>query len=318
MRGSRMVANDLESVLRARPARRPYIGRLAPSPTGALHLGIAQTSLLAWLDARAHGGTLLLRIEDLDAPRVVPGSADALARDFEWLGLDWDGAIVRQSERLDRYEASLKQLRARDLVYPCTCSRREIREASAPHAGEEGPRYPGTCRHGAAPKPGREEALRLRTRGPILRHDDRRLGPIGHDVEAVVGDFVLRRADGLWAYQFAVTVDDLAQGVTAVVRGDDLASSTPRQLFLRRQLDPEAAPLETLHAPLVRDHDGRRLSKRSQSPPVAALREGGVSAAAVTGRLAHGLGLIDRPEPVPSRGLIGLWRDRLGLPEPAP
>ncbi|MEL6183159.1 MAG: tRNA glutamyl-Q(34) synthetase GluQRS [Myxococcota bacterium] len=306
------MPNDLESVLRAQPARSPYIGRLAPSPTGVMHLGIAQTSLLAWLDARAHEGELRLRFEDVDTPRVVAGSADDLLRDLEWLGLTWEGPVVFQSDREARYAAALDRLRSRGLVYPCTCSRREIREASAPHAGDEGPRYPGTCRKGAIAKPGRQPSLRLRTRSVPVLHTDRRLGQIGHDVERTVGDFVLKRADGLWAYQMAVSVDDLDQGITCVVRGEDLAGSTARQLYLRHLLDADAPPLETLHAPLVRDEQGRRLAKRHGGATAKPLRDRGTEAPVLIAAMALGLGLIDRADPVEASDLVPLWRDRLG------
>jgi glutamyl-tRNA synthetase len=277
-----------------------------------MHLGLAQTALAAWLDARAQGGRIVLRMEDVDTGRVVPGSEASLVEDLTWLGLDFDGPIVRQTARSDAYAAALEQLAREGRVFSCTCSRREIREASAPHGpSDEGPRYPGTCREGARPKPGRRPALRFRTApGDVVRHWDRRLGHLDQDVHSEVGDFVLRRSDGLWAYQLAVTVDDLAQGVTCVVRGEDLARSTARQLVLRRTLDPEAPALDTLHVPLVLGPDGRRLAKRDGSASVGEARAAGVSPERVVGRLAAALGLLERPEPVRAEELIPAWRRR--------
>ena len=263
-----------------------YVGRLAPSPTGRIHLGIARTSLAAWLDARAAGGVLLLRIEDIDTDRCVKGAADDIMRDLEWLGLSWDygpdtggpHAPYTQSERTDRYLAALDVLGQQGRTFLCTCSRKEIAlTASAPHGpSDEGPRYPGTCRDAFRPRPGRNPAVRLRTElGDVITHHDRALGALDQDVHAAVGDFILRRTDGLWAYQLAVTVDDLAQGVTTIIRGADLAGSTPRQLLLRRLLDADAGPVDTLHVPLMLGEDGQRLAKRSGSTTVAAHREAG-------------------------------------------
>ncbi|MEO1339140.1 MAG: glutamate--tRNA ligase family protein, partial [Myxococcota bacterium] len=204
-----------------------YVGRLAPSPTGRIHVGIARTSLLAWLDARAHHGQLLLRIEDIDRTRCRDDAESEIIRDLQWLGLNWDEApdgtgpmgSYRQSDRSSFYLTALDQLFAAGRVYPCTCSRKEIAlAASAPHGpADEGPRYPETCRAGARPKPGRRPALRLRTDPTdVIAHRDRRLGELGHDVHAIVGDFVIRRSDEHWAYQLAVSIDDALQGVTDV------------------------------------------------------------------------------------------------------
>lgn len=245
-----------------------------------------------------------MRIEDIDRPRVVEGSEEALLHDLGWLGLDFDGPILRQSEREEAYEAALLRLDRLGRTYPCTCSRREIREASAPH-GDEEPRYPGTCRYGAT-RPERRASIRLRTEPEDrVPHQDRRLGPLDQDVHAEVGDFVLRRSDRLWAYQLAVVVDDLHQGVTCVVRGEDLARSTPRQLLLRKLLDPEAPVLESLHVPMMRGPDGRRLAKRSGSASVAALARSGVSPKEVVGQLARGLGLP--AEPTWPEDLVPAW-----------
>lgn len=288
------------------------VGRYAPSPTGRMHLGVARTSLAAWLDVRARGGRILLRSEDIDTPRVVQGADLELQADLQWLGLDWDGAPIRQSDRDEHYRSALASLELQGRVFRCTCSRKEI-AASAPHEGEEGPRYPGTCRDGPRERPGRAPAIRLRTEpGDAIDHVDRLYGPIHQDVQQVVGDFVLRRADGLWAYQLAVTVDDWLQGVTSIVRGRDLLSSTPRQLLLRRLLAPHAPPLETLHVPLVLGPTGQRLAKRDRSATIAELRADGATPEQVVGRLAASLGLVPEGTKVRALELLPEWSvDRL-------
>ncbi len=280
-----------------------------------MHLGIARTLLAGWLDARAHGGALVLRIEDIDTPRVVPGAAEAIMEDLRWLGLDWDGEVTWQSARGAHYQAAVDHLLRADRAFPCTCSRREVAQAqaaapSAPHGpGDDGPRYPGTCRDPAQRRPDRPAALRFATRpGDVVHHVDAAYGAVDQDVHAVVGDFVIRRSDGLWAYQLAVTVDDLAQGVTRVVRGADLLGSTPRQQVLRAALDPRRPPLETLHVPLLRAPDGRRLAKRDGDAGIASRRDRGERAEAVVGLLAASLGIIDRAEPVEARALLEAWR----------
>ncbi len=270
------------------------VGRLAPSPTGALHLGNARTFLLAWLSIRSRGGTLLLRVEDIDGPRVKPETVAQALADLRWLGLDWDGEVVLQSERLPLYERAAAALVDAGLAYPCVCSRREVEEAaSAPHAGEEGPAYPGTCRGrfadraAATAATGREAALRFRVDVDEVPFDDGFRGP---QRGAIHGDFVIGKRDGGPAYQLAVVVDDAAQGVTEVVRADDLLPSTPRQLLLYRALG--LSPPRFLHLPLVVGVDGRRLAKRHGDTSLRHLRERGVSAAAVTGYLAFLSGLM--------------------------
>lgn len=293
-----------------RVATRPYVGRLAPSPTGLIHLGIARTALAAWLDARAHAGTLLLRIEDIDGPRVVEGADRAIMRDLAWLGLDWDGDPTWQSAREGHYRDAIAHLERVGRAYPCTCSRREIAQASsAPHGpSDEGPRYPGTCRDPARRRLDRPRAVRFATiPGERVHHTDEAYGEQEQDVHATVGDFVIRRSDGLWAYQLAVTVDDLLQGVTRVVRGADLLPSTPRQLMLRGALDPGAPTIETLHVPLLRGPDGRRLAKRDGDAGIAARRDRGESPEQVVGLLAASLGLLQRAEPVRARDLVSAW-----------
>ena len=296
-----------------------YVGRLAPSPTGRIHLGIARTSLLAWLDARARNGRLLLRIEDIDRTRCQPEATAGILEDLRWLGLDWDHGPYIQSQRETAFTQALAQLSEQGRVYPCTCSRKEIlRAASAPHGPQdEGPRYPETCRAGARPKPGRTPAQRLRTEpGDHVAHDDRRLGDLSQDVHAEVGDFVIQRSDGHWAYQLAVAVDDAAQGVTCIVRGDDLAGSTARQLLLRRLLFPDLGQVETLHVPLMRDGDGVRIAKRTGGHTIVSLREAGETPAAIIGRLAASVGLVPsglerRPEELLDAWAATGWGQKL-------
>jgi glutamyl-tRNA synthetase len=271
-----------------------------------LHLGTARTALLAWLRARSEGGALVMRIEDLDPPRVVAGAAAAILADLRWLGLDWDEgpdvggphAPYVQSERSAAYEAALAQLRAIDRVYPCTCSRREIAQVStAPH-GDLGPRYPGTCRTGCS-HPERAAALRFVMDAQPEGFDDvvhGRHEPVRND------DFVLKRADGLYAYQLAVVVDDIAMGITEVVRGDDLLEATPWQIALHRALGAE--PPRFAHVPLVFDEDGNRLSKRQRSLAVSELRERGVGAARILGWLGSTLGIGPPTQAASSRELL--------------
>lgn len=242
-------------------AGRPLtVGRFAPSPTGPLHFGSLLAALGSWLSARSQGGLWRLRIDDLDAPRIVPGSAELILRSLERLGLCWDGPIVRQSEQYAAYEEALARLARQDRLFACGCSRREIL-ASAPHAGEEGPIYPGTCRDGLPP--GREaRALRLRVPEETVSFVDGLCGAYSQNLADEVGDFVLKRADACYAYQLAVVVDDAAIGVTEVVRGADLLASTPRQILLQRLLGlPTPA---YLHLPLALGDDGEKLSKRHE------------------------------------------------------
>lgn len=299
-------AATIDRVIARAPSPDAYRGRLAPSPTGGLHLGIARTSLVAWLRARSVGGTLVMRVEDLDGPRVVTGSSAALLRDLAWLGLTWDEGEPQggphgpylQSQRSALYAAAIEKLRAQGLVYPCTCSRREISEvASAPH-GDLGPLYPGTCRAGPAHRD-RPAALRLRTSGAPPGFVDGLYGPY---TQAVLDDFVLQRGDGVYAYQLAVVVDDIAMRVTEVVRGDDLLSSTPRQLALYAALGAE--PPRFMHVPLVLGPDGRRLSKRHGAPPVSEYRAAGVAPERIIGILAHTLGLAAAGEAVSAAELV--------------
>lgn len=246
-----------------------YTGRFAPSPTGALHAGSLVAALASWLDARAHGGRWLVRIEDTDTPRCIPGADRALLQQLADCGLHPDLPPVWQSQRLAYYEAALGTLLAQDLAYPCACSRKEI-ETVLQGSGRPTPRhhepiYPGTCSEGLHGRPAR--AWRLRSPAGVVRWIDRRLGPQQQDVQQAVGDFVLKRADGLFAYQLAVVVDDAAQGVSHVVRGEDLADNTARQIQLQAAL--QLPQVQYLHTPLVRAANGEKLSKQNGAQAVA-------------------------------------------------
>ena len=285
------------------------VGRFAPSPTGIMHWGNASTALVAWLQVRAEGGRMLLRMEDVDPQRSKPEFADGWRRDLTWLGLDWDEEVAPQSQRGPRYAEALANLASQGLVFACRCTRRDMEEAvSAPHGSFMGS-YPGTCADGRWPLDG-PGARRLRVpeefserSGSVAQlrdelADTRRSGL--HDT------VVLRRADGAWAYQLAVVVDDMDQGVTHIVRGRDLEDSAPLQRFLHRAMG-NSQPPEVEHAPLWMGPDGQRLSKRHGSVGV---RNSGLEAAQAVGLLAHGLGLRDRPDACTPRELIDDWRAR--------
>jgi glutamyl-tRNA synthetase len=280
-------------------------GRFAPSPTGELHLGNARTALLAWLWSRSERGRFLLRVEDLDLPRVRPGMAAQQQEELRWLGLTWDEEPIFQSRRSEAYRAAIGTLG--DEVYECFCSRAEIAAAaSAPH-GDEGPRYPGTCRslnsaQRAERRRTRAPSLRLRVPEGALSFDDELAGPQSFDTQTMVGDFVLRRADGIFAYQLAVVVDDGAQQITQVLRGADLLASTPRQILLYRLLGlPEP---RWAHAPLVVSSSGERLSKRDKSLSLSTLMRQGEDARGIVSRLARLSGL-DAPDKTDPLSLVG-------------
>jgi glutamyl-tRNA synthetase len=280
-------------------------GRFAPSPTGPLHLGNLRTALVAWLFARSSGGHFLVRMEDLDRTTSSRENEHAQLADLAAIGLDWDGAVVRQSDRFALHRAAIAQLTEAGLTYPCYCTRREIREAaSAPHGAPEGA-YPGTCRsldseaRRAREASGRRPALRLRVEpGTTVSFDDR----IHGTVQGTVDDVVLCRNDGVPAYNLAVVVDDAAQGIEEVVRGDDLVSSTPRQIHLARRL---ALPVPTYaHVPLVLGPDGARLAKRHGAVTLADLALDGVDAEDVLSLLATSLGLAPPGEHLAASQLI--------------
>ena len=236
----------------------PYVGRFAPSPTGPLHFGSLVAALAGWLDCRQAGGRWLLRMEDLDPPRVIPGAADRILRQLEVLGLAWDGPVVYQSARLDLYQDAMRKLAAHS--YPCGCTRKELEDSALAIDGSR--IYPGTCRNGLAPGK-TSRAIRLRTHAEPIRFIDRVQGKMAQAVEREVGDFVLRRADGIFAYQLAVVVDDTAQGVTDVVRGADLLDSTARQIHLQRLLG--VATPRYLHLPVATNAGGEKISKQTRA-----------------------------------------------------
>ncbi len=289
-------------------------GRYAPSPTGDLHLGNASTALLAWLSVRARGGAFVIRMEDLDGPRVVPGAAERILEDLAWLGLDWDegpdvggpGAPYEQSLRTSLYRDAFERLRVEGRVYPCFCSRKDIASAaSAPQEPGDEVRYPGFCRAldpaeaARRIESGRAHAWRFRVEGKDAPTFDDLVR--GRCDGVAPGDFVVRRADGTPAYQLAVVVDDAAMAITEVVRGDDLLPSAARQLLLYRALglDPPAFG----HVPLLLGPDGVRLSKRHAGTAIRELREAGLAAERIVGRLAQLLGLRPAPVPVHPSGL---------------
>ena len=243
-----------------------YRGRFAPSPTGPLHFGSLVAALASYCDARAAGGQWLLRIEDVDPPRSRPGAESAILSTLERYGFAWDGEVTRQSERTDGYAAALERLRANAGTYECACSRREL-ESAAVGPGVDRV-YPGTCRNGIpadrCDRP--QRAWRVRVGGVIIEFDDRLQGPQAQDLAREVGDFVVRRADGLYAYQLAVVVDDALQAITHVVRGADLLGSTPRQIFLQRRLG--SSPLSYLHVPVAAGAAGEKLSKQTGAAPL--------------------------------------------------
>ena len=302
--------------------RNGYVGRLAPSPTGALHLGNVRTFMVAWLRARQAGGKVILRMEDLDHPKHKPGADVQAIEDLRWLGFDWDEAFT-QSERKGLYAEALARLRAQGLAYPCVCSRRDVEAAqSAPHEGEQ-LRYPGTCRDrfatwaeavafmnsatGSVPMSatGKIPCWRFRTReGARVAFEDGFAGHYEMDVWETLGDFPLARDEKGAGYAIAVTVDDAAMGVTEVVRGDDLLPATPPQILLYQALGLPVP--DFFHVPLVVGPDGRRLAKRHGDTRIASFREAGVSPERLIGFLARSLRLIENERPIGLRSLIGL------------
>jgi glutamyl-tRNA synthetase len=292
-------------------------GRFAPSPTGTLHLGNLRTALLAWLFARSRGSRFLLRMEDLDPQRSKPQHERQQIEDLTAIGVDWDGPVVRQSERVDLYEQALADLAQRGLLYDCWCTRREIREAvSAPHGELPEGAYPGTClklsarerRRRAAS--GRPAALRLRAEAAQIEFDDELLGRRS----GVVDDFVVRRGDGVPAYNVAVVVDDHVQGIAEVVRGADLVDTTPRQILLARLLglrEPTYA-----HAPLVVGPDGARLAKRHGAVTLADRAALGETPQRVVGMLAHSVGLAAAGAELTPRDLVARFEPHALPAEP--
>lgn len=285
------------------------VGRFAPSPSGRMHLGNLWSCLLAWLSARSVGGGMVLRLEDLDPDRCKREYCDQVMRDLEWLGLDWDNQPVYQSERTELYAQAFAQLEQQGLVYPCYCNRAERLAASAPHRSDGVVIYGGRCRNLS-----REEQEELeKTRRPAWRlrvpdeeyiFQDLLQGEYRENLERDCGDFILRRSDGVYAYQLAVVVDDALMGVNQVVRGQDLLDSTPRQNYIQNLLGyphPQYG-----HVPLLLAGDGRRLAKRDRDQELGQLQQR-YTAPELVGKLAHLAGLLDRPEAVTPRELVSLF-----------
>ncbi len=292
----------------------PPHGRFAPTPSGRMHLGNVWCALVAWLAVRSQGGTLTLRIEDLDPRKTPAGATEALIDDLRWLGLDWDEGPFFQSERACIYQAQLARLQEMGLVYPCFCSRAELHAASAPHASDGTPVYAGTCQ-GLSPaevarrSQARPAALRLRVpdaddgRGRVDFADEV-YGAQHECLARECGDFLVRRSDGVHAYQLAVVVDDALMGIDQVVRGRDLIGSCARQMYLQDLLG-FSRPCYA-HLPMLMAQDGtRRLSKRDHDCDLGFMRDHFASAEVLLGRLAHLTGLLDAAEPISARELVG-------------
>jgi len=287
--------------------------RLAPSPTGALHLGNARTFLVNWLMAKQQGWRILLRIEDLDGPRIKPESAQQLIDDLKWLGIDWDEGPVYQSVRVSNFKSAIDQLVDSGRAYPCICTRKEVElAASAPHAEDGATVYPGTCRGRfrsiaeATAFAGRPPAIRFMVPDETVEWTDLFAGPQSFQVGKQLGDFVIAKADGTPAYQLAVVIDDLDAGVTHVVRGDDLLDSTPRQILLYRALGKSNCIPWYYHLPLVVGSDGRRLAKRHGDTRISSYRESGISASQVLALLAKWCGM-NASSPVTAADLTSVF-----------
>jgi glutamyl-tRNA synthetase len=290
-------------------------GRLAPSPTGALHLGNARSFLLAWLQARKTGAEVLLRVEDLESPRIKIGAVAEVLEDLQWLGLDWDSGPIFQSSSLAPYQSALEKLVSKEWVYPCVCTRREIENAiRAPHAGEEGPIYPGTCRDKdwtfdeAERSSGRKPCWRFKVPDTRVQWKDGFLGEQSFQMQEELGDFVVWGKGGEPAYQLAVVVDDAGQSINQVLRGDDLLTSTARQLLLYQAFGDH--PPEFIHVPLVIGTDGLRLAKRHGDTTLRGLRQAGFSADDVLQWLAKSsgmVGVLGSGRPISPINLIPFW-----------
>ncbi len=240
-----------------------YVGRFAPSPTGPLHFGSLVAAVASYLDARSQSGSWLVRMEDLDTPRVQPGAADAILKTLQDFGFEWDGPVLFQSTRTDKYRETFNDLRNRNLIYPCGCTRKEIADSIVGATGDQ--RYSGACREGL--QSGRSpRSWRVRVSSTSIEFEDRIQGAIAQNIERYCGDFVVLRADGLFAYQLAVVVDDRDQGITDIVRGADLLDSTPRQMYLQQLLN---APVPGyLHTPVAVNASGQKLSKQTLAPAI--------------------------------------------------
>ena len=303
----------------------PVIGRFAPTPSARLHLGNLMCALVAWLSARKQGGKILLRVEDLDIARCpfMGENTRYMLDDLAWLGLTFDGEVLYQSQRSDIYEAYFDKLREKGLIYPCYCSRAELHAATAPHLSDHTPIYDRRCllraARGELPPTGRAPAYRVKVPDTELGFVDCIAGEYRENLLRDCSDFVVRRADGVFAYQLAVVVDDALSGVTEVVRGNDLIFSTPRQIYLQQTLGFSTPTY--CHIPLLVDANGRRLSKREGDGCMETVRQKYKDPAPVLGALAAALGLLPAPESVSLSDLVALFdftkipRDTVKLPE---
>ena len=289
--------------------RKQVRGRFAPSPSGRMHLGNVWSCLLAWLSARSVGGGMVLRLEDLDPDRCRQEYCDQVMRDLEWLGLDWDGVPMYQSKRTQAYEEAFGVLERQGLIYPCYCTRAERMAASAPHASDGSLLYDGRCRRLTQEE--REEfsksrrcAWRVEVPEKVIAFRDLCQGEYSEELKTACGDFILRRSDGVYAYQLAVVVDDAEMGVTQVVRGSDLLTSAPRQLWLQERLG--FAHPEYGHVPLLLSADGRRLAKRDRDKELGQLMEE-YTAPQIVGKLAFAAGLLEKEQAITPQELLPLF-----------
>ena len=281
------------------------VGRFAPTPSGRMHLGNVFAFLIAWLSVRSRGGSMVLRMEDLDTQRTSDAYAETLRQDLTWLGLTWDHETAPQSRRSAVYEQYFARLRELELLYPCFCTRSQLHSVNAPHLADGTYVYPGTCRDLTMAQKtafGREPSWRVKVPDRLWTVEDRIQGLYRENLATDCGDFVVRRADGVFVYQLAVTVDDGEAGVTEVVRGTDLLSSAPRQMYLQELF---GFPHPTYaHVPLLLAPDGRRLSKRDRDLDLGALQQR-LTPEQLIGILGHAAGLLDKPVPISARELVG-------------
>ena len=278
------------------------VGRFAPTPSGRMHLGNVFAALIAWLSVRSRDGSLVLRMEDLDTQRTSADFADVLRDDLRWLGLNWDWETAPQSQRSEVYDRYFEKMMDEGLLYPCYCTRSQLHSVNAPHLSDGTYVYPGTCRDLKDPPPGRKPAWRVKVPDKVWAFRDRVQGDYQLNLADGCGDMVVRRADGVYVYQLAVTVDDGESGVTEVVRGMDLLSSAPRQMYLQELLG--FAHPEYGHVPMLLAPDGRRLSKRDRDLDLGELRKR-MSAETLIGHLAFAAGLIEKDLPISAAELAG-------------
>ena len=280
------------------------IGRFAPTPSGRMHLGNVFAALVAWLSVRSQNGALVLRMEDLDTQRTSGDFAEILRDDLRWLGLDWDLETAPQSQRSEIYDRYFEKMADMGLLYPCYCTRSQLHSVNAPHLSDGTYVYPGTCRNLTEPPAGRRPAWRVRVPDKMWEFDDLVQGHYALNLHTDCGDMVVRRADGVYVYQLAVTVDDGESGVTEVVRGMDLLSSAPRQMYLQELLGFSHPTYG--HVPMLLAPDGRRLSKRDRDLDLGVLRQR-MTPEALIGNLAFAAGLIDAYRPISARELAAVF-----------